>query len=34
MRARKRVYEAARKFRAERNGLVIEEPREKLQFRD
>jgi hypothetical protein len=33
MRARKRVYEAARKFRAERNGLVIEEPREKLQFR-
>jgi hypothetical protein len=34
MRARKRVYEMAKKFRAERNGRVIEEPREKLQFRD
>jgi hypothetical protein len=34
MRARKRVYEMAKKFRAERNGRVIEEPREKPMFRD
>jgi hypothetical protein len=34
MRARKRVYEMARQFRAERNGRIIEEPREKLQFKD
>jgi hypothetical protein len=34
MRARKEVYEAARKFRAENNGRVIEEPREKVRFSD
>jgi hypothetical protein len=34
MRARKEVYEMAKKFRAERNGRVIEEPREKVAFRD
>ena len=34
MRARKQVYEAAKKFRAERNGRVIEEPRERVQFGD
>jgi hypothetical protein len=34
MRARKEVYEMAKKFRAERNGRVIEEPREKLALKD
>jgi hypothetical protein len=34
MRARKEVYEAAKKFRAEKNGRIIEEPREKVQFGD
>jgi len=34
MRARKEVYEMARKFRAERNGRAIEEPRERAIFRD
>jgi hypothetical protein len=34
MRARKQVYEAAKKFRAARNGRVIEEPRERVQFSD
>jgi hypothetical protein len=34
MRARKAVYEAARKFRAERNGRVIKEPRVMVPFGD
>ena len=34
MRARKKVYEMAKKFRAEKNGRVIEEPREKVTFSD
>ena len=34
MRARKQVYEAAKKFRAEKNGRVIEEPRQRVQFGD
>jgi Catalase len=34
MRARRRVYEMAKKFRAERNGRIIEEPRERITFRD
>ena len=34
MRARKVVYEAAKKFRAEKNGRVIEEPRGKVLFGD
>jgi hypothetical protein len=34
MRARKQVYEMAKKFRAEKNGRVIEEPREKVLFGD
>ena len=34
MRARKVVYEAAKKFRAEKNGRVIEEPRGRVLFRD
>ena len=34
MRVRKAVYEMARKFRAERNGRVIEEPREMVPFGD
>ena len=34
MRARKEVYEMAKKFRAERNGRAIEEPREIVIFRD
>jgi hypothetical protein len=34
MRVRKEVYEAAKKFRVERNGRVIKEPRERVQFRD
>jgi hypothetical protein len=34
MRARKEVYESAKRFRAERNGRVIEEPREKPVFTD
>ena len=32
MRARKTAYEAARKFRAEKNGRVIQEPREMVSF--
>ncbi|WFU73411.1 catalase family protein [Bradyrhizobium sp. CB2312] len=34
MRARKEVYEMAKKFRSERNGRIIEEPREKPNFVD
>ena len=34
MRARKEVYEMAKKFRAERNGRAIEEPQEIVIFRD
>jgi hypothetical protein len=34
MRVRKAAYEAAKKFRAARNGRVIEEPREMLLFGD
>jgi hypothetical protein len=34
MRARKQVYEAAKKFRAEKNGRVIEEPRQRVQLGD
>ena len=34
MRVRKAAYEAARKFRAERNGRVIQEPREMVAFGD
>ena len=34
MRARKEVYEAAKRFRAEKNGRVIEEPQERVRFRD
>jgi hypothetical protein len=34
MRARKAVYEMAKRFRAERNGRVIEEPRERVPFPD
>jgi len=34
MRARKEVYEMAKKFRAERNGRAIEEPRGKAIFWD
>jgi hypothetical protein len=34
MRVRKAVYEAAKKFRAEKNGRVIEEPREMVSFKD
>ena len=34
MRTRKQVYEAAKKFRAEKNGRVIEEPRHRVQFGD
>jgi hypothetical protein len=34
MRARKAVYEMAKKFRAEKNGRVIEEPREMVPFKD
>jgi hypothetical protein len=34
MRARKAVYEMAKKFRAEKNGRVIEEPREMVLFKD
>jgi hypothetical protein len=34
MRARKTVYEAAKRFRAERNGRTIEEPRERVVFED
>jgi hypothetical protein len=34
MRARKEVYAAAKRFRAERNGRVIEEPRQKPEFGD
>jgi hypothetical protein len=32
MRARKAAYEAARKFRAEKNGRVIREPRAMMSF--
>lgn len=34
MRVRKAVYEAAKRFRAEKNGRVIEEPREMVKFGD
>jgi hypothetical protein len=34
MRARKEVYAVAKKFRADRNGRLIEEPREKPQLTD
>ena len=34
MRVRKAVYEMGKKFRAERNGRVIEEPREMVSFGD
>jgi hypothetical protein len=34
MRVRKAVYEEAKKFRAERNGRVIQEPREMVAFGD
>jgi hypothetical protein len=34
MRVRKAAYEEARKFRAERNGRVIQEPREMVPFGD
>lgn len=34
MRARKEVYEAAKKFRADKNGRLIEEPRERVLFQD
>ena len=34
MRARKAAYEAARKFRAEKNGRVIREPREMVSFEE
>jgi hypothetical protein len=34
MRVRKAVYESAKKFRAEKNGQVIEEPREIVHFGD
>jgi hypothetical protein len=34
MRVRKAAYEAAKKFRAERNGRVIQEPREIVPFED
>jgi hypothetical protein len=34
MRARKAAYEMARRFRAERNGRVIQEPRETVPFED
>ena len=34
MRARKAAYEAARKFRAEKNGRVIREPRETVVFEE
>jgi len=32
MRARKEVYEMAKRFRAEKNGRIIEEPRERVMF--
>src|SRR6266481_166177 len=34
MRVRKAAYEAAKKFRAERNGRIIQEPREMVPFGD
>jgi hypothetical protein len=34
MRVRKAVYEMAKKFRAEKNRRVIEEPREMVSFKD
>ena len=34
MRARKAAYEAARKFRAEKNGRVIQEPREMVSIEE
>ena len=34
MRARKEVYDMAKKFRAEKNGRIIEEPREMVTFGD
>jgi hypothetical protein len=32
MRVRRTVYEMGKKFRAEKNGRVIEEPREIVHF--
>jgi hypothetical protein len=34
MRARKAAYEAARKFRAEKNGRIIQEPREMVSLEE
>ena len=34
VRVRKAVYEMGKKFRAEKNGRVIEEPREMVSFGD
>ena len=34
MRVRKAVYEEAKKFRAEKNGRVIQEPRVMVSFKD
>lgn len=34
MRVRKAVYEMGKKFRAEKNGRIIEEPRERVTFED
>jgi len=34
MRVRKAVYEEAKKFRAERNGRVIQEPHEMVPLGD
>jgi hypothetical protein len=34
MRSRRQVYEMAKRFRAEKNGRVIEEPREMVTFAD
>jgi hypothetical protein len=34
MRARREVYERAARFRAEKNGRAIEEPRERVSFTD
>jgi hypothetical protein len=34
MRSRRQVYEMAKKFRAEKNGWTVEEPREMVTFAD
>ena len=34
MRVRRAVHEMAKKFRAEKNGRLIEEPREMVPFKD